>query len=135
MFGLSFIISVILIVVIRVIINSLWFSKLLFGNLTARLLTESTHITTNNKLSYFKFIIVAFIKAIIIYLITYNIYFFLPATFFIIVFLVCILSSLSDIEEAIWGRKKFGIYLLHASENFIFLIISFMISLIVISSF
>ena len=133
MFYIVFII--ILIAFAQMLIGSLWYSKFLFGNIFMKYakLDAKTFAPEKVKKSFMLAIGLAIIKSIIIYIITYNIFYMLPQYFFTITIAIVVLTMLLGLDEFIWGNKHIKLVLLNITETGVSMLVSFLIALMLIS--
>lgn len=133
MFYIVFII--ILITFAQMLIGSLWYSKFLFGNIFMKYskLDSSAFTPEKVKKSFMLAIGLAIVKSIVIYIITYNVFYMLPQYFFTITIAIVVLTMLLGFDEFIWGNKHIKLVLLNITETGVSILVSFLIALMLMA--
>lgn len=129
------IIAILLMTVTQIIIGMVWYSRALFGNTFIELEKVDMNALDKNKmqLAYIKQITASIVKALAIYFIVAQIFFLLPATFFVIAMAITALFVINDFENGIWRNQSFKLFLIHAGHSIVNLTLCFIIALMFIN--
>lgn len=127
--------TIILLTLAQMLIGSLWYSKFLFGNIFMKYskLDASAFMPAKVKQSFMLAIGLAIIKSIMIYIITYNVFYMLPQYFFTITIAIVVLAMLLGLDEFIWGNKHIKLVLLNITETGVSILVSLLIATMMIS--
>ncbi|MFL1780773.1 hypothetical protein ABSA28_00471 [Candidatus Hepatincolaceae symbiont of Richtersius coronifer] len=128
---LSSIISILIMTIILTVLNVLWYSKFLFKNALNNLTQNNWTPTTNR--NYIIMGIVCLVQSILIYYLTYNIFFILPQTFFVIVLLIALLIIVNIWGESILRKENLKLTLIRSGLNLSSSLLAFLVALLLIN--
>ncbi len=125
------------IIIVQFFIEYIWYSKFLFGNLFVKLSKFNLEKTDTKsiKKSFVMTIISHFIKAVLIYSLSYDLFILQSFYLFKFILLISFLILIEMFNDVIWNGKSFTLYILNATQTFTVIIASFFVAFVSYSIF